>query len=75
MVRELHELLEDVTRRVIDGELKPYLGMSVAQLVATRISLMKFEKDLFEQQVLLERLEKLEELAAQQQQRRPGWAR
>src|SRR5919206_1061621 len=75
MVRALHDLLEDVTQRVIDGELKPYLGMSVSQLVNTRIALLKFEQDLHEQQVLEERLERLEELAGQQQGRRPSWVR
>ena len=74
MVRGLHDLLEDVTQRVIDGDLKPYLGMSVSQLVNTRIALLRFEQDLHEQQVLEERLERLEELANQQQDRRPGWA-
>jgi hypothetical protein len=76
-VAELHGLLEDVTQRVVDGELKPYLGMSVSQLVNTRIALLKFEKELREQEELEERLERLEELAssANQQERRPGWAR
>lgn len=77
MVRELHALLEDVTRRVIDGELRPYTGMSVSQLVNTRIALLRFEQDLHEQQVLEERLESLEQMtsSASQQQRRPQWGR
>lgn len=76
MVRDLHGLLEDVTQRVIDGDLRPYTGMAISQLVNTRIALLKFEKDLHEQQVLEERLERLEELANQQQERRtPRWAR
>jgi hypothetical protein len=70
MVRDLHDLLEDVTQRVIDEELKPYLGMAVSQLVNTRIALLRFEKDLAEQQEVIERLERLEEVASQTQPER-----
>ena len=65
IVRELHQMLEDVTQRVVDGELKPYLGMSVSQLINTRIALLRFEKNLAEQQEVIERLERLEEAASQ----------
>ena len=75
IVRELHDLLDDTTERVLNGDLKPYPGMVAGQLIGVKTRLLEFEKALHEQQVLEERLEQLEELANQQQQGRPGWAR
>jgi hypothetical protein len=72
---ELHETLAQVTEDIIAGKLKPYVGMSVSQRINSRIALLRLEKDLHEQAVLEERLERLEGLANHQQQRRPGWAR
>ena len=69
MVRELHETLEQVTEDVIGGQLTPYAGMSVAQLINARIKLLEFERAEREQVEVVERLERLEE-------RRTGsWAR
>jgi hypothetical protein len=69
MVRELHETLAQVTEDVIGGQLTPYAGMSVAQLINARIKLLEFERAEREQIEVVERLERLEE-------RRTGsWAR
>ena len=75
MVRELHDLLDTTTERVLSGDLKPYPGMVAGQLMGVKIRLLEFEKALREQEVLEERLERLEELADAQKQRRPQWAR
>ena len=59
-VRELHALLDETTERVLSGDLKPYPGMVVGQLIGVKIRLLEFEKALREQDELLERLERLE---------------
>ena len=59
--RNLHELLEDLTRRVIDGELETSRGAVANQLIGTRIRLLEYERRLRELVELEERLEALEQ--------------
>ena len=63
--KELHTLLEDLTRRVIDGELETSRGAVANQLISTRIRLLEYERRLKEVEELEERIEALEQ--AQQQ--------
>ena len=53
--KHLHDLLEDLTRRVIDGEV-------ANQLIGTRIRLLEYERRLKELEGLEERLSRLEQL-------------
>jgi hypothetical protein len=75
IISDLHDLLDNTTERVLSGDLKPYPGMVAGQLIGVKIRLLEFEKALREQEELEECLERLEELANQQQQRRPQWVR
>src|SRR5215204_592126 len=43
-VKELHALLEDLTERVIDGNLETSRGAVANQLIGTRIRLSEYEK-------------------------------
>ncbi len=60
--KSLHELLKDLTRRVIDGELETSRGAVANQLIGTRIRLLEYERRLKELEELEERLEVLEEV-------------
>lgn len=60
MTRQLHELLGDLTSRVVDGELVPYRGSVAAQLINTRLRLIELERKGHEDAELVERLEALE---------------
>ncbi len=55
-IRALHELLEDLTRRVIDGELETPRGAVANQLIGTRIRLLEYERRLKELEEIEERL-------------------
>lgn len=59
--KDLHELLEDLTERVISGELETSRGAVVAQLINTRIRLLGHELKVKEVVELEERLALLEE--------------
>jgi predicted DNA-binding protein YlxM (UPF0122 family) len=61
--KSLHELLEDLTRRVIDGELETSRGAVANQLISTRIRLLEYERRLKELEEIEERLEALEQAA------------
>ena len=63
--KHLHDLLEDLTRRVIDGELETSRGAVANQLISTRIRLFEYQRRLKEVEELEERIEVLEQ--AQQQ--------
>ena len=63
--KELHALLEDLTRRVIDGELETSRGAVANQLIGTRIRLFEYERRLKELEEFETRIETLEQ--AQQQ--------
>ena len=60
VTKDLHELLEDLTTRVIDGELETSRGAVANQLISTRIRLLEYERRLKELEELEERLEVLE---------------
>jgi hypothetical protein len=60
VVKELHALLEALTRRVVDGELATSRGAVANQLLSTRIRLLDYERRLKELEELEERLERLE---------------
>src|SRR5215212_2529749 len=61
--KQLHALLEDLTEKVIEGELDTSRGAVASQLVNTRIRLFEFERRLRETEELEERLEALERAA------------
>src|SRR5829696_5483700 len=70
-VKELHTLLEDLTKRVIDGELETSRGAVANQLIGTRIRLFEYERRLKELEEFEDRLEVLEQ--AQQQEAGNRW--
>ena len=59
--KHLHDLLEDLTRRVIDGELETARGAVANQLIGTRIRLLEYERRLKELEKFAARLEALEQ--------------
>ena len=66
--KELHALLEDLTRRVIDGKLETSRGAVANQLIGTRIRLLEYERRLKELEEFEARIEALE----QSQPQKPG---
>ncbi len=62
----LHDLLEDLTRRVIDGELETSRGAVANQLIGTRIRLLEHERRVKELEELEERLASLEQAQEQE---------
>jgi len=65
----LHALLEDLTRRVIDGELETSRGAVANQLIRTRIRLFDYERRLKELEELEARLEAVEGVLKGRQKR------
>ena len=65
--KDLHALLESLTRRVIDGDLETSRGAVANQLITTRIKLFEYERRLKETEELEGRLEELEALLAQRE--------
>jgi predicted DNA-binding protein YlxM (UPF0122 family) len=61
----LHELLEDLTQRVIGGELETSRGAVANQLISTRIRLLEYERRLKELEELETRIQQLEEMQEQ----------
>src|SRR5215218_6493736 len=59
-VKELHALLEDLTERVIGGNLETSRGAVANQLIGTRIRLFEYERRLKELEELEARLEAVE---------------
>lgn len=66
----LHDLLLDLTRRVIDGELETSRGAVANQLIGTRIRLLEHERRVKELEELEARLISLEQT---QEQRGGRW--
>lgn len=64
VTKGLHELLEDLTQRVIDGELETSRGAVANQLLGTRIRLLEYERRIKELEEIEERLQALEEVQA-----------
>ncbi len=62
VTKGLHELLEDLTRRVINGELETSRGAVASQLVNTRIRLLEYERKLRETEELETRIQQLEQV-------------
>ena len=60
LVKELHDLLADLTERVVDGTLVPYRGAVAAQLINTRLRAVELERKIKETEEIAERLERLE---------------
>lgn len=69
---DLHTLLEDLTRRVIDGELETSRGAVANQLIGTRIRLLEYERRIREEEELLARIEQLEQSQEQKGGKRWG---
>ena len=67
--RDLHALLEDLTERVIDGELEPYPASVAGQLVGVRLRLLEYERKRRETEDLEVRVEELTEMLERQQRR------
>jgi hypothetical protein len=67
--RELHALLEDLTERVIDGNLETSRGAVANQLIGTRIRLFEYERRLKELEELEARLEAVEGVLKGRQKR------
>ena len=70
--RPTHTLLEDLTRRVIDGELETSRGAVANQLIGTRIRLLEYERRIREEEELLARIEQLEQSQEQKGGKRWG---
>jgi hypothetical protein len=70
--KDLHALLEDLTERVIDGELKPYPASVAGQLVGVRLRLLEYERKVKEAEVLEQRVEDLEALLERQKEQERG---
>jgi hypothetical protein len=68
----LHTLLEDLTRRVIDGELETSRGAVANQLIGTRIRLLEHERRVKELEELEERLIVIEQTQEQRGGKRWG---
>lgn len=68
---DLRTLLEDLTRRVIDGELETSRGAVANQLIGTRIRLLEYERRIREEE-LLARIEQLEQSQEQKGGKRWG---
>ena len=58
---DLHALLEDLTQRVIDGNLETSRGAVANQLIGTRIRLLEHERRVKELEELEDRLDALEQ--------------
>ncbi len=65
VTKNLHELLEDLAKQVIDGDLETSRGAVANQLIGTRIRLLEYERRLKETEELEERIAAIEQAAAQ----------
>lgn len=66
VAKGLHKLLEDLTHRVIDGELETSKGAVANQLIGTRIRLLEYERRLKELEEVEQRLQALEQAQEEQ---------
>ena len=74
--KDLHSLLEDLTERVISGDLEPYPASVAGQLTGVRLRLLEHERKVKETEELEQRLIGLEEaLKRQKTQERRSYAR
>ena len=65
--KDLHALLEDLTERVVAGELETSRGAVANQLIGTRIRLLDYERRLKELEELEARLGELEAVLGKQE--------
>jgi hypothetical protein len=72
VTKELHELLEDLLKRVVGGELETPKGAVAAQLVNCRIRLIDLERRTRETEELAERIGQLETVAQEESRGRGG---
>ena len=72
VTKGLHELLEDLANRVIEGTLETSRGAVANQLIGTRIRLLEYERRLKEQEELEGRLGELEAILTQRKDA-SGW--
>ncbi len=73
VTKDLHELLEGLLKRVVDGELETSRGAVAAQLVNSRIRLIELERRIRETEELEARLEALEAAAGAQGRTDSPW--
>ncbi len=71
-LRAVKTLCEDLTRRVLSGDVLPGVGAVVNQIANTRLRAVEVERRIREQDELLERIERLEEQATEKGGRRWG---
>lgn len=62
--RDLHELLQDLTERVVNGDLEPYPASVAGQLIGVRLRLLEYERRIKEVAEIEARISELEEAAA-----------
>ena len=74
LTKQLHDLLEDLTTRVVEGTLETSRGAVANQLISTRIRLLDFERRAREQEELVGRLEELERLLEDRKEASPWGA-
>src|SRR5919199_6849787 len=73
LTKQLHDLLEDLTTRVVEGTLETSRGAVANQLISTRIRLLEFERRAREQEELVGRLEELERLLEERKEYGASW--
>jgi hypothetical protein len=61
--KDLHNLLGDLTQRVVDGALEPYPASVAGQLIGVRLRLLEYERRLKETEEIEARISELEEAA------------
>src|SRR5829696_2758605 len=71
VTKGLHELLENLANRVIEGTLETSRGAVANQLIGTRIRLLEYERRLKEQEELEARLGELETMLERQEKGAP----
>jgi hypothetical protein len=72
---QLRALLEDLTERVLSGDLGTGPAAVANQLINTRLRAIEQERKVREIEDVLTRLEALEEAASDRPERRKGWRR
>lgn len=68
-LKELHNLLADLTDRVVGGGLEPYPAAVAGQLVGVRLRLLEFERRLRETDELEAKLDAMTEALERQKER------
>ena len=66
--KDLHRLLEDLTERVVAGDLAPYPASVAGQLVGVRLRLLEYGRKIKEQDEVEARLEEIEAVLERQKE-------